>query len=256
MSNEQPEAAGTPAPTDGEQPTAETRTETQEDRQVQGGEPDWKQEYLKAKSKIERVNVVEAQLAAREAENAALRSRLAPSPAAQGEEDDESYVDEASFNNYATQGDPVARKTKRLERKLAKTEKRLDEIVPNIVHSNMLRDMPLEKRQRVYDHFQANRQRFGDPRVAEADLDATELRQETKGLRERLKQYETERKIDPDVVRAVPTHQREVPASEQKVKTMTTDEFDTEYERIKREQGPHSAMLFKQELLDDKIQLK
>lgn len=225
--------SGTPEPEGGDaQGTATAGTPGTDDRNAESVENE-KRLHLEWKSKAERTNQLER-------ENAELKARLDQSPADLGnDEPDADAIEklEREVNAWVEKDDPVAKWSKL---KIAKLEDRQEKYEQAVIFKDQIRDMPFEERQEVYDHFQANRHRLGDPKAARAEVREKKLTDENAKLREQLKKATV--KNDPDVVRTVT---RDVPASEHKVRKMTEAEFDREQEEL-RQSGRHRERMAQQ----------
>ena len=181
---------------------------------------------LEWKIKAERANELEREVAE-------LRAQQAQSPAAQSQGSGEDQIQQlvAQAQDFQRKGDPVAALTLMHEARLA-------QLAQDTQFALQIRDLPLEERQEVYNHFQKNRHRFGDPAAARAEIQAGKYAEENKRLREELAKASS-RKPDPDVVR---TEGRDVPASEHKKRTMTVAEFDHRQAQLKAENRFRLAM--------------
>jgi hypothetical protein len=205
---ENQETAGTPSGNDGDAGDSQTTGTPQTDDR-NAPDSNIAKLNLEWKLKAERANELERRIAEYEARE--------QSPAAQQPQGDDRITQlRAAAQEFERKGDPIA------ALQLIQ-DARIEELARDTQFALQIRDLPLEERQEVYNHFQKNRHRLGDPAAARSELREKRFEDENKRLREEL--TKASRRPDPDVVR---TEARDVPASEHKKRTMTEREFDNQ----------------------------
>lgn len=211
MADEQ--TTGTTPPVDGDAAvdTPTTGTTDGADRDADA-EPDYKQMYLDAKSKVERVNDLEE-------ENRRLKETSSQTPAAsEVHGDDIDSAEEARIRSFADQGDPIAkRELKRIERERAEAEQQR-------TWARQLQKIPdLTRRQEVYNEFMKGG--YADPVEARAALVERENSELRKQVSANGKRAET--------TSGVPTGSREGPAPPAtKTETMSRAEWETKMDTL------------------------
>lgn len=224
--------------------------------------------------KASRVNDAEANAKLAEAKAIALQAQLdaltrSQSPAANGS--DPRAERQAALQKFANgmmldaegrpmAADPVAQEVLELREQLGMAVQE----IANLREIDRIKDEDEQKE--VLAHFNANRNRLGDVKAARAEVREKKLevqlsreRQEAETLRASLAKFT--RAPDPNVVKAVPTHVREVSAAEH-MDVMTRAEFDAkvaEYDRAE-DQGDGNAakerMALKRRLLNNKMRIE
>lgn len=234
---DQTKTTGTESPDDGNEleQSAATAPEGSDDRNAESGEADktdWKALAISLQEKAKRVNELER-------ENAELKEGSQQPPVADASEFAEPVP--GTFEYFLERKDPVAAEVRRTQRAMI-LQRQLDKM--------RLTD---EEEQAVVDHFNKNAHRLGDYRAARAELEAPRLARELKEARDKLALLD--KPPDPDVMKAPPTHGREIGARETKSKMLTEDQFDREAARIRAEQGELAELKYRERLGRD-IQLK
>lgn len=205
---------GTPEPQAADA-SEDTSTSGAEGMEGQGGlsPEDTEKLHLTWKAKAERVEALEAQLAA-------LQAQQQPPAADEGEDDDEALIRE---NLELGQKDAAARLA-------AKNALYMRQLVREIGFSQQLRDIPdTQERKKVLEHFQKNRNRLGDPNAARAEIQAQEYAETNRKLAEenaRMKKALEAAQVKPPD--GVPTHLRGSPESTKGVRQMTKAQWDRE----------------------------
>ena len=196
---------------------------------------------LEWKAKAERTNELER-------ENAELRAHQAPSPAAtdaRAANVDEDGVDWSAVENFARQGDPVAKAQ-------IATKRSQDTLIRELANVRAIDQIPdAELRKEAADHFAKNRHRLGDPQAAIAEVSAKKLATENERLKAELAKAAANQPV-----KGVNTSAREVPASEHKVRVMTLAELEAEVERTREERGDNAARALRREVTNGTIRLK
>ena len=196
--------------------------------------------------KASRVNAAEAAAARAQAERDAYKSHLealtrSQSPAANGGDADaqeRALVEGLARGAYGDVGpDPVAARVLRAEKRSELLEQKLEMALNEVANLRELdRVQDDAKRDKIKEHFNANRHRLGDVAAARAEIDAKELTEQLAQEREasdklRKALEATSRKQNPDVVR---THATEVSAAETQAREMTRAEWESEQARLLR----------------------
>lgn len=214
----EPDQPGEPSATESPDASADSREKSEEDYVRVP-----KQEFAAWKSKAERANELERELAA----------RSEPSPAAP--ETDTSASDDywREVKGFADRGDPVARAM--IEEK-RRTE-RLVGAVGSLLEVNDIEDADERKqvKQRVL--------KGESVQAAHQAVRNSKLEAENKRLAAELAKHNA-RRADPDVVR---THEREVFASELKPKTKLTESQWDARQKYLYAQGPEGARKAREE---------
>jgi len=197
-------------------------TTTQPELRPEGKEPDYKRLYLEqTKTLEEERNELRRKLT--ESESRATHAPAAPADqlGAQLEED---------LIRLQEQNPEAARLISAVIDNVALTRQQMAAELQRVVDRAQI---PADKVKRVEEHFSRNRNRLGDLKAAQAEIDADDLRSENQRLREEINRGKPASDLarpDSDVVR---TLTREVPASDAKQRRkMTGDQFEAEAARL------------------------
>ena len=183
----------------------------------------WKGMALAYKDKVERVNDQDREA---DLEGGAPQPPVAASPEVQDKtEQIEDLLAKAA--EFEKRGDPVAALGLRTEARVAKLER--DGFL-----KEQLAEMPREVRSKVIAHFNKHWRRLGDMNAALAEVEAPELKKRLAEAEKRLALLE--KPPDEDVMRAPPTHGREISAR-QTNKKLSEAQFDANAQSIRASKG-------------------
>ncbi len=223
---EQEQTTGTPAEDGGDAAeTQTTGTPAADDRNAV--DANIAKLNLEWKAKAERTNAAEAELKAIRAREA----ERAQSPAARGADPRaERLRTVAGFaNGTIGEGpDPVAAEVLALREELSMA---LNEVA-NLRELDRVTDDT--KRDKIKDHFNANRHRLGDVKAARAELERDDIAVELEAAKEREDKLRkaleaTSKRQNPDVVQ---THAREVTAAEHQARKMTNADWSARQKQL------------------------
>jgi hypothetical protein len=218
---DQTKTTGTPDQDGGDalESTGTAGTPGTDGRNAESGDDNRWKEALEWKAKAERVNELEAKLKELEEE------REQP-PVADVSEDPKASR-RKKVEEFKQRGDPVAEDHLDLREEVHALQR-------DLYLQRQLDEMPADERDRVKDHFNKNWRRLGDMKAARAELVAPKLEKEVKELREKLALLE--KPPDEDVMRAPPTHGREISAR-QTTKKLNEAQFDANAQSIRASKG-------------------
>lgn len=217
-----------------EQPaTGDVEDQGARDAESEGDKTDWKAIALGYKSKVERVNELEARVKELEGDSPQPPVAENPEVVAKGQQIDELL---ARAEEFKRRGDPVAALTLETRAELLNTQR-------DLILQRQLDKIPEVLQDKVLKKFNSNRHRLGDINAAYNEIRNPELEKENRELRDKLALLE--KGPDPEVVNAPPTH-GERTARETK-KKWTEDQFDQQANRIRQEKGELAYLRFLQD---------
>lgn len=177
MAEDDPKS-GTPPVDGGDAAGTQTAGTPQGDDRNADADGRWK-EALEWKSKAERLNAMERELAEERALRAELEARQTRQP---GRDDGDEDEDDRGVREWASKNDVVARKVLKLEKKFEERERALiSEFGTALEAIDSISDR--EERKAALQHLQKNRHRLGDLQAAVAEVQGNKMREELERLR-------------------------------------------------------------------------